>query len=44
MRHLAPPERLDVDPGMISPAIRLKPGAVILAADDSVVARALLRV
>ncbi|MDB5918078.1 MAG: chemotaxis protein CheV [Massilia sp.] len=42
LRNLAPPEPLEVNPGMIGPAILLKPGAVILAADDSVVARALI--
>jgi two-component system chemotaxis response regulator CheV len=42
LRNLAPTDRPDVNPGTIGPAIKLKPGAVILAADDSVVARALI--
>jgi two-component system chemotaxis response regulator CheV len=42
LRNLTPSDRPDVNPGTIGPAIRLKPGAVILAADDSVVARALI--
>jgi two-component system chemotaxis response regulator CheV len=42
LRNLTPSDRSDVNPGTIGPAIRLKPGAVILAADDSVVARALI--
>ncbi|MDL2353647.1 MAG: chemotaxis protein [Pseudomonadota bacterium] len=42
LRNLTPTDRPDVNPGTIGPAIRLKPGAVILAADDSVVARALI--
>jgi two-component system chemotaxis response regulator CheV len=46
LQNLTPIERFGVNPGAggapIGPAIRLKPGAVILAADDSVVARALI--
>ena len=42
LRNLAPPERPDVHSGTSGPAIRLKPGALILAADDSVAARALI--
>ncbi|MES2757740.1 MAG: chemotaxis protein [Pseudomonadota bacterium] len=42
LRTLSPTDRPDVNPGTIGPAIKLKPGAVVLAADDSVVARALI--
>jgi two-component system chemotaxis response regulator CheV len=40
--HNMTPAAPDIDANAIGPAIRLKPGAVILAADDSVVARALI--
>ncbi|MES2150493.1 MAG: chemotaxis protein [Pseudomonadota bacterium] len=42
LRNMTPSDRPDVNPETIGPKIRLKPGAVILAADDSVVARALI--
>lgn len=42
LRRLAPPERDGIDPQAIGDQIRLKPGAVVLAADDSVIARALI--
>jgi len=42
LRRLAPPERDDVNPRTIGDKIRLAPGAVVLAADDSLVARALI--
>ncbi|HEX7986156.1 MAG TPA: chemotaxis protein, partial [Duganella sp.] len=42
LRELVPPEGKDVDPETIGPKVLLKPGAVILAADDSVVARNLI--
>jgi two-component system chemotaxis response regulator CheV len=42
LRNMTPTDRPDVNPGTIGPAIRLKAGAVVLAADDSVVARALI--
>jgi two-component system, chemotaxis family, chemotaxis protein CheV len=43
LRNLAPPDRPDINPDTIGPRIRLKPGAVVLAADDSVVARTLIQ-
>jgi two-component system chemotaxis response regulator CheV len=42
LRELVPPERDDIDPETIGPKVLLKPGAVVLAADDSVVARNLI--
>ena len=42
LRELVPPERDDIDPETIGPKVLLKAGAVILAADDSVVARNLI--
>ena len=42
LRNMAPTDRPDVNPDTIGPKVRIKPGAVILAADDSVVARALI--
>lgn len=42
LRELAPAGQPGVNRATLGPAIRLKPGAVILAADDSVVARALI--
>jgi two-component system chemotaxis response regulator CheV len=42
LRNLTPTDRADVNPDTIGAKIRLKPGAVVLAADDSVVARALI--
>jgi two-component system chemotaxis response regulator CheV len=42
LRNMAPTDRPDINPETIGPKIRLKPGSIILAADDSVVARALI--
>jgi two-component system chemotaxis response regulator CheV len=42
LRDLVPPERDDIDPETIGPKVLLKPGSVVLAADDSVVARNLI--
>jgi two-component system chemotaxis response regulator CheV len=42
LRNLAPPEKPDIDLQAIGDKIRIKPGSVVLAADDSVVARALI--
>ncbi|HJW54558.1 MAG TPA: chemotaxis protein, partial [Burkholderiaceae bacterium] len=42
LRRLLPPDSPDVDPDTIGPRLELKPGAVILAADDSAVARMLI--
>jgi two-component system, chemotaxis family, chemotaxis protein CheV len=42
LRNLSPSDEPDVNPDTIGPKIALKPGTVILAADDSVVARALI--
>jgi two-component system chemotaxis response regulator CheV len=42
LRKLTQSDRADVNPDTIGAQIRLKPGAVVLAADDSVVARALI--
>jgi len=42
LRELVPPDGKDVDPETIGPKVLLKPGAVVLAADDSVVARNLI--
>jgi two-component system chemotaxis response regulator CheV len=42
LRELVPPEGKDVDPETIGPKVLLRPGQVILAADDSVVARNLI--
>lgn len=42
LREMSPASVKDVDPGTIGPQLSLAPGAVILAADDSVVARTLI--
>jgi two-component system chemotaxis response regulator CheV len=42
LRNMRPTDRPDVNPGTIGAAIKLAPGMVVLAADDSVVARALI--
>ena len=42
LRHIMPSTSQDVDPETIGPKLLLKPGAVILAADDSQVARSLI--
>ncbi len=43
LRNMNPTDRPDVNPDTIGARIALKPGAVVLAADDSVVARALIQ-
>ncbi len=43
LRQMNPAAEPDVDPATIGPQVVLKPGSVILAADDSVVARALIQ-
>ncbi|MEB0134845.1 chemotaxis protein [Actimicrobium sp. CCC2.4] len=42
LRHIMPTSGKDVDPETIGPKLLLKPGSVILAADDSQVARSLI--
>ena len=42
LRKMVPNEGKDVDPETIGPKLLLKPGTIILAADDSVVARSLI--
>ncbi len=42
LRHIVPSSDKDVDPETIGPKLLLKPGTVILAADDSQVARSLI--
>lgn len=42
LRKMVPSEGKDVDPETIGPRLNLKPGTIILAADDSVVARSLI--
>ncbi|EGF33351.1 Chemotaxis protein CheV [Oxalobacteraceae bacterium IMCC9480] len=42
LRHIMPTSGKDVDPDTIGPKLLLKPGTVILAADDSQVARSLI--
>lgn len=42
LRSMMPPDETEVNPETLGPKITLKPGTVILAADDSVVARALI--
>ena len=42
LRNMNPTDRPAVDPATIGPRLRLKEGAIILAADDSVVARTLI--
>ncbi|GAB2844588.1 chemotaxis protein [Pseudoduganella ginsengisoli] len=42
LRKMIPSEGKDVDPETIGPKLLLKPGTIILAADDSVVARSLI--
>jgi two-component system chemotaxis response regulator CheV len=42
LRKMIPTEGKDVDPETIGPKLLLKPGTIILAADDSVVARSLI--
>ena len=42
LRSMNPTDRPDVDPETIGPSLKLRPGTMILAADDSVVARSLI--
>ncbi len=42
LRKLMPPEEADISVDSIEPKITLRPGSIILAADDSVVARSLI--
>ncbi|MDA8327919.1 MAG: chemotaxis protein [Betaproteobacteria bacterium] len=42
LRNLMPTTESAINPDMIGPKISLKPGTVVLAADDSVVARAMI--
>ncbi len=42
LRQISPPDETAINPDTIGPHITLKPGSVILAADDSVVARSLI--
>jgi len=42
LRRMVPTDGKDVDPETIGPKLLLKPGTIILAADDSVVARSLI--
>ncbi|KQV87209.1 chemotaxis protein CheV [Massilia sp. Root351] len=42
LRKMVPTDGKDVDPETIGPKLLLKPGTIILAADDSVVARSLI--
>jgi len=42
LRNVLPSDTQDVNPETIGPQIRLTPGSVVLAADDSVVARSLI--
>lgn len=39
---IMPNEEADVDPAAVGPVIKIKPGTVVLAADDSFVARAMI--
>lgn len=43
LRNMTPTDRPDVNPDTLGAKIRLKAGSVVLAADDSVVARALIQ-
>lgn len=42
LRRVMPSNEADVDPDTIGPTVALKPGTVILAADDSLVARTMI--
>ena len=42
LRQVMPSNELEVDPERIGPKVPLKPGTVILAADDSLVARTMI--
>jgi len=42
LRQVMPPNEPDIDPDCIGPAVEIKPGTVILAADDSLIARTMI--
>ena len=42
LRNVMPPSAPDVDAASIGPTVKLRPGAVVLAADDSMLARTLI--
>jgi two-component system chemotaxis response regulator CheV len=42
LREVMPDEEEEIDPAAMGPVVRLKPGTVVLAADDSFVARAMI--
>lgn len=42
LRQVMPSNELDVDPERIGPKVNIKPGTVILAADDSLIARTMI--
>ncbi len=42
LRNLTPTHEPDINPATIGPQIHLKPGQIVLAADDSVVARSMI--
>jgi two-component system chemotaxis response regulator CheV len=42
LRQVMPSNEMDVDPETIGPKVTLKPGSVILAADDSLIARTMI--
>lgn len=42
LRQVMPSNEMDVDPDNIGPKVALKPGSVILAADDSLIARTMI--
>ena len=42
LRQVMPSNELDVDPERIGPKVEIKPGTVILAADDSLIARTMI--
>jgi len=42
LRQIMPSSDMEIDSAAIGPAVEIKPGTVILAADDSVIARAMI--
>ena len=42
LRQVMPSKEIEIDPERIGPAVELKPGTVILAADDSLIARTII--
>jgi two-component system, chemotaxis family, chemotaxis protein CheV len=42
LRQIMPSDELEIDPDNIGPAVEIKPGTVILAADDSLIARTMI--